>query len=429
MMSTDGKIVVQSGDWLSKYSWVLHGNYTTLDQFEEWVPESDTSRPIPNKDLIEVGDIIVWLPAFNKHKDRPGRPAGPEGPPVDLNSPGWSYIPVPFEFRYEAEVPERRPKDFGYVYLQGQFAVGGRVSGEGGDPSKVTVSQQSVKAALGHKLTEKLDATAGMKFGEDFLDVLMPAIKGRSVENFRQLIRRNFEVAAQYSFQWGKLTVAPQVTVRPLSPQTPVGFAVVFEIRDELLYLDGHKFRAALLGEGGVNFGLTKTGWAYLVRKAGQTAVVQFLRAMGGGVLGWLTSAGVIVAATIIGTVAIVSLVAWAYDQALRPNEVEVAITWYVNGYLGLVFQRSGRRPTPADVAFAEKARLLGEQDAVLDARAWLRQAGDPAADGTAREVTAKFGYQIREEYQATYDCGKETAEWHFEQELKAKARQKVAGR
>jgi len=74
MMSGDGKIVVQPGDSLSKYSWVFYGNYTTLDQFERWNAPDDTTLPIQNKNLINVGEVLVWLPAYNDNKKRPGQP-------------------------------------------------------------------------------------------------------------------------------------------------------------------------------------------------------------------------------------------------------------------------------------------------------------------------------------------------------------------
>src|SRR5262245_39447806 len=82
-MSVDGKILVQPGDWLSKYSWVFYGDYTSLDHFERYDADSDTGTPIPaaEKDLIRVGEIIVWVPWFYEYKKNAHKPAQPPVPP------------------------------------------------------------------------------------------------------------------------------------------------------------------------------------------------------------------------------------------------------------------------------------------------------------------------------------------------------------
>ncbi|MCI0639296.1 MAG: amidase domain-containing protein [Gemmataceae bacterium] len=87
-MSIDGKILVQPGDWLSKYSWVFYGNYESLDHFEEYDEQNDTGIPIKNKDLIQVGDILLWVPWFYDYKKQPRNPpAGPGQPSVGPAKP------------------------------------------------------------------------------------------------------------------------------------------------------------------------------------------------------------------------------------------------------------------------------------------------------------------------------------------------------
>lgn len=66
-VSHDGKIVVKPGDWLSKYSWAIYGNYTTLHEFERWNAQNDTSYEIQNKDLIKAGEILVYLPVYKEY--------------------------------------------------------------------------------------------------------------------------------------------------------------------------------------------------------------------------------------------------------------------------------------------------------------------------------------------------------------------------
>src|SRR5262245_52980783 len=84
-MSIDGKIVVQPGDWLSKYSWVFYGNTTSLDHFERYDEKNDTGYAITNKDQIIAGETLVWVPWFydyKKNPQNPGQPPAVPGPPA-----------------------------------------------------------------------------------------------------------------------------------------------------------------------------------------------------------------------------------------------------------------------------------------------------------------------------------------------------------
>src|SRR5262245_56231456 len=94
-MSIDGKILVQPGDWLSKYSWVFYGNYTSLDHFEQYDEKNDTGIPIKNKDVIHAGEIILWVPWFYEYKKNPRNPGQPPAvpgqPPVGPGRPQRTY--------------------------------------------------------------------------------------------------------------------------------------------------------------------------------------------------------------------------------------------------------------------------------------------------------------------------------------------------
>jgi hypothetical protein len=103
-----------------------------------------------------------------------------------------------------------------------------------------------------------------------------------------------------------------------------------------------------------------------------------------------------------------------------------MAVDGYVLGYTSVIFLRGSR---PGLDPRYEEMRRLAEKDAILDGREVLRQAGHPSAGGTDRDVALAFGYLVREEYKAKHNCSGTTAEWHFEQDLRAKAMRKIGAR
>jgi len=62
-VDTAGKIFVKTGDMLSKYSWAIYGNYTTLSVFYR-VNGGGSPMPIVNKDLIYAGETLIHMPDY-----------------------------------------------------------------------------------------------------------------------------------------------------------------------------------------------------------------------------------------------------------------------------------------------------------------------------------------------------------------------------
>jgi hypothetical protein len=202
---------------------------------------------------------------------------------------------------------------------------------------------------------------------------------------------------------------------------------VTFEYGDnEALEIDGQKYRLSGTGKGQINLGLSKAGWLKLLELVGRSRLVSFLLRLGGRVLPWLAAEGIIVGVAVLGSLALTGLVAWAYNKALTPDESRLALDWYVYGYTHAIFHDgSNRSPQPRH----EEMRVLGEQDAVADGRRMLREAGDPSAEDSPRAVLLASRYLICQWYLETYQWGETKAEWHFTQELRTLAAQKMAGR
>ncbi len=97
-VADNGEIRVQPGDWLSKYSYAMFGNYTTLNDYVRPDPTRATGwKPIDNKDLIKAGEILLYKPTFEdwkKHKRAPVKqPAGEDPTPTDpgdVRSSTWT---------------------------------------------------------------------------------------------------------------------------------------------------------------------------------------------------------------------------------------------------------------------------------------------------------------------------------------------------
>lgn len=97
VVADSGEILVRPGDWLSKYSYAMFGNYTTLADFVRPEPANPQGwKPIDNKNLIYAGETLLYRPAFEQWKKRtpaPPKPPSAEDPapadPADLRTMDW----------------------------------------------------------------------------------------------------------------------------------------------------------------------------------------------------------------------------------------------------------------------------------------------------------------------------------------------------
>lgn len=61
-VGTDGRIIVQSDDWTSKYSAAIYGDYIHADQFGRY--ENGQMKRLADPNLIRTGELIYHIPTF-----------------------------------------------------------------------------------------------------------------------------------------------------------------------------------------------------------------------------------------------------------------------------------------------------------------------------------------------------------------------------
>lgn len=99
-IADDGKILVKKGDWLSKYSWALYGDYDTLNVFVRGNPDLISAtqeikgiKEIDDVDLIKTGEYLIHEPTYFSWMEKRGTPI-PQKPvkpvkPEYVRSTNW----------------------------------------------------------------------------------------------------------------------------------------------------------------------------------------------------------------------------------------------------------------------------------------------------------------------------------------------------
>lgn len=84
-IAEDGKILVRKDDWLSKYSWALYGDYSTLNVFVRGNPDLISAnqeikgiKEIDNVDLIKTGEYLIHEPTYFHWMEKRGTPIPPK---------------------------------------------------------------------------------------------------------------------------------------------------------------------------------------------------------------------------------------------------------------------------------------------------------------------------------------------------------------
>lgn len=98
-IAEDGKVLVRKDDWLSKYSWALYGNYTTLDVFVRPDPPLTSAsaevkgiKEIEDVDEIVTGEYLIHVPTWFKWAEKNKKPVKPRPPKKnDPPKPGSVY--------------------------------------------------------------------------------------------------------------------------------------------------------------------------------------------------------------------------------------------------------------------------------------------------------------------------------------------------
>lgn len=387
-VSEDGRILVKPGDWLSKYSYAIYKNYTTLDVFAR-LDASGNPIPIVNKDLIYAGETLIHLPDYKKRpgqapKPGPGVPPS-QGPqpapsaPVDLNQPQPPTFPSSLGFAWEWK---SQPREMGYFLVQFVLRLEGSFKHpNGADP--IILEKEMVRKLIEKKIFEQVQA--GIENNQQLGEVIA-AVAGNSGYAFARAlyhVMKNGLVFARLGYFQILLEPGLELSKTPVIMSLK-GAIVDLPLNPTLL------LNAYVSGE--VHIGLSLKGWTQVVKQVGRQVMPFLQRCALHPIAQWLvaegTLPGVIAIGTLVGTVALTTLVSSAYRNALSSGEALGLATWYSSAYTARVFGKG--KPRPNSQRAAELVEM-GWRDALLDARDVLRAENNPAANGSDEEALRAY--------------------------------------
>jgi len=317
------------------------------------------------------------------------------------------------KFAHEFKLPGT-PKELDSLLVQARVQVDGELKQRSGGPLKLQVKGQQIKAAVEAKIDGDLRATFGLKFDEKSLKPMADVLaKGGTKEEFFKALATPFEASLKNSVRWRGLVVTPEVGLE-LSV-TPLVIRVSGEFEDDVL-LDGTPFAMKCTVKLGFNVGLSKKGWAWVVQRVGPEAVKQFIARAGASLAAvgeWLVAEGIlatagILAAALVATAGLTALMAWLVDDAKRKGEVRGLATWYPSAYVNRVFGEP--RPSgfiTGNVRLRDELIVLGERDALTDARQVLRQMQHAAADASDARALEAYREVLLVQAQQKWDTAK----------------------
>ena len=341
---------------------------------------------------------------------------------VALDQPGTLIASQ--KFTHEFKIPPK-PQELDYLLAQARISVEGEVSG--GGHTKFQFKKDQVKLALEKKLEEDLKATFYVKLDQKTLEAIAKAVESRSKGDFARALGAPFEASLKQNYKFGKFVVSPELGLE-FSP-TPVIVRCSGEFRDHLLGVEGLNLDGKFIIKVGFNVGLSKKGWAWVIQKVGPEALKRFLATAGEALSGlWeylvaegIVAAGAIAAGAIAVTFAITALMAWVVEDASRKGELKGLAVWYVEAYAARVFGEE--RPSGfivGDRRLRDQLIVLGERDALNEARTVLRQAQNPAANGPDAQALEAYRRVL-----VSLEGGDERrAKWRLKRSLEQKSQQ-----
>ncbi len=413
---------------------LLH-NFGTLDPMEiNWYLHYQVGCHLPTHDQKNwrfsrsASPGVIYIP--DRHQVLQMDPiiitgtAGP-GQRVDLSLPFPVDMLASSKFTYEFKFPK---KEIGYFLVEARIAVEGELKQQGG-VVKVSFKKDQVKAAIEKKLSDDTKAGFSMKFDEKSMKPIMEAVKNRSVKDFTKALFSAFDASIKTSYKFGKFSLVPEAGLEVSTAPLVIRLAGEYE---DVLPIEGATFKGKFVLKGGFNFGLSKAGWAWIAERIGAEAVKDFLIGAGERALAtvgeWLLAEGVLMGGaiaigTVVGTLGLVSLTAWVCNDARRKGELTGLATWYVSAYSAKVFREE--RPSGfiiGDTKLRDQLVLMGEKDAVQDARAVLMKLNNPAARGTDDQALEAFRQILLAADKGNWN----TAKWRLQQSLEQKSKRLV---
>lgn len=306
------------------------------------------------------------------------------------------------KFVFEREFPPKGtppPKDVvevNYIALKFKIAGEGEIKQKEGF-LKTSVKNGQFKAGYEKKFDD-FAVGFGVRFDDKSMSPLADAVKQGNLEAFKGAILKPFEAYIKQTFHFGPVNLSPKFGLE--ASKTPLVLRFGVDYQDEILW-DGQKLRAKIGAEGGLNVGLSKKGWLWLMEKVGRPAVRSFInqlaRLAGAAaeaiVAEGVLTAGVVLVTTALNTLAITALCAYAVRSAKAKADLRSYFHWYLSAYVAKAFVE----PRPTGVAMGldrqtvDQMIRLAEEDAVRDARAVLGKLGGQCNGLNERQVCEAF--------------------------------------
>ena len=372
---------------------LIQHNFGTLDPAEvNWYLREHVGCTLPTADgrnwrfSSAARPGLIYLPD-NTIRMEPMMVTGRLDEPVKLDAPGPMTLLASSKFAHEFKIPPDKPQNLGYLLVQARISIEGEMKQEGG-LIKTSLKKDQIKVALEKKLTQDTKATFAIKIDDNVLNKVSDAVASGSKDSLVRAISAPFEASIKTTYRWGKVAIVPELGGEVST--TPVIVRVAGEFED-YLFIEGCRFKGKFVIKIGFNVGLSPKGWAWVANKVGRAVLQRFL-ATSGRVLAtvgeWLVAEGVLLAGaiaigTILGTLGLTSLMAWIVGNAKRKGELTGLATWYVSAFTAKVLREE--RPSgviDGDYKLRDQLILLGEADALAEARSALTKTNNPAANG-----------------------------------------------
>jgi hypothetical protein len=365
---------------------------------------------------------VIYIPSVTVLIMEPITVVGKGPQAINLSVPGPPTMLASEKFALEWEFPKEGAADLGTFIAVAKLGVSGELKQQGG-LLKITLKKDQVKAAIEKSLSDVTKATFASKIELDQkkLEPLTNAILKGDRKGFLTEVAKQFEATIKTTYQWKGITLEPEMGLNPGKLFTKGTFLVMklTGAYEDALIIEQERFTGKFALTGGLDIGLSKKSWAWLAEKVGKPALRFFLEQGGRALTAvgeWLVSeavltAGIVVAGTVLGTLALTALMAWVVEDAHRKGKLTGVATWYVEAYIGRVFERPYWRHTgfvEPDIAPLRNQLIeLGEKDALLDGRKILSAQKSPEASGTDQEVLDGYRMVLLKENQGREENAK----------------------
>jgi hypothetical protein len=329
---------------------------------------------------------LIYLPQKVLHNEPPAPGATALPGPANLN------VSWPLEFLASMKFVEEfkvGPKEMGFFKVQLKVSVEGELKQQGG-VLKVAVKKSGVKAALEKQFDADTKGVFALNLDKKTLVPIADAFKKGSKTEIAKAIAKPFtaELTTSATYHCGDHAwVKPEAGVELSDMPVLVRLSGEWERRMEV---EGVPFKGKFIVKGQLNIGLSKQSWEWLAENVGRPLLERFLATEGGAALAEVaatlgaTGVAIVGLGTLVGVVGVSSLLAWVIEDGNRKALLKTLPLWYYAGYTAKVFGEL--RPAGGTADDDARLVLLGEQDALKDARSALAKVKHPAAQGTDRQ-------------------------------------------